>query len=77
MKLNFSVPLMYVANEYTEWAKLFKKITAKADNIPINTLDKNINCFRVNFSCPSIRICFAFENCFVNILLNDSVEMQS
>ena len=51
MKLNFKIPLISVANENTECAKLFKIITATADEIPTNTLDMKMNCFSVSFDC--------------------------
>ena len=51
MKLNFNIPLISVANENTECAKLFSTITAIAEEIPTNTLDIKINCFSVSFDC--------------------------
>jgi hypothetical protein len=37
-------------NENTQWAKVFKTITANAEVIPTKILDKNIN-FSVSMDC--------------------------
>ena len=66
MKLNFKIPLMYVANSKTLWAKVFKTITANAEEIPTKTLDKKINCLLVNLFCDQTN---KFSNLFI-IFLN-------
>jgi hypothetical protein len=43
---------MYVANENTQWAKVFKTITANAEVIPTKILDKNIN-FLGKYGCET------------------------
>jgi hypothetical protein len=63
MKLNFNIPLMYVANENTQWAKVFKTITANAEVIPTKILDKNINCF-VSMDCDQAMIVSSLERYF-------------
>jgi hypothetical protein len=69
MKPNFKIPLTYVAKVKTQCAKDFNTITAKAEEIPTKTADKNINCFGVNMDCAKAIMVSNFEIYFLNIII--------
>lgn len=77
MKLSFKVPLMYVANEKTLWANVFKTITANAHEIPTKTLDKKMNCFGVITDCDKAIILSSLrKSLFIIIFFKISGEVQ-
>ena len=69
IKPNFNIPLTYVAKEKTQCAKVFKTITANADEIPTKTADKNINCFGVKRDCAKAIIVSNLEIYFLNMII--------